>query len=75
MALNTDYAIRTGAFHPVQMSKDKNMSDIQHLSHDELKQKALERYQEAKVLLLLLVVVVLLLCQVTYLIIYVGNKN
>ena len=51
MALNTDYAIRTGAFNPVQLSTDKNMSYPQTLSEDELKQKAFERYQEAKVLL------------------------
>jgi hypothetical protein len=47
MALNTDYAIRTGAFDPVQLSK--YVTDIEHLSHNELKEKAEERYQEAKV--------------------------
>jgi hypothetical protein len=49
MALNTDYAIRTGAFDPVQISK--NTSAPKPLSEDELKQKAFERYQKAKVLL------------------------
>ncbi|CAB4009978.1 notchless homolog 1, partial [Paramuricea clavata] len=46
MALNTDYAIRTGAFDPVQTSK--NTSALKPLSEDELKQKAFERYQKAK---------------------------
>ena len=49
MALNTDYAIRTGAFDPVQLAKDKNVTASEPLSEEELKQKALERYQTAKV--------------------------
>ena len=61
MALNTDYAIRTGAFDPVQLSKHENVSDTEHLSHNELKQKAEKRYQEAKVVLLLLLLLLLLM--------------
>ena len=49
MALSTDYAIRTGAFDPVQLAKDKNMTASEPLSEEELQQKALERYQTAKV--------------------------
>ena len=55
MALNTDYAIRTGAFDPVQLAKDKNMTASKPLSEEELKQKALERYKAAKVFFLICV--------------------
>ena len=62
MALNTDYAIRTGPFDPVQMAKNKNMTGPEPLSEEELKQKAFERYQTAKVLLLIVVFAVVLRC-------------
>lgn len=42
MALNTDYAMRTGAFDPVQKMTDKE------ISIDELRQRALQRYIDAK---------------------------
>lgn len=43
MALNTDYALRTGAFDP---TKGKT---IEGLDLEELKKQALQRYEEAKV--------------------------
>ena len=74
MALNTDYAIRTGAFDPVQKVVDQEISSKQLpqvktlalclvqvdlildlrfflnlLTDDELKNRALQRYQDAKV--------------------------
>lgn len=42
MALNTDYATRTGAFDPVQKVANQN------ISNDELKERALQRYKDAK---------------------------
>lgn len=44
LALNTDYALRTGAFDPSKGHTDEVISD-----HDALKDKALQRYTQAKV--------------------------
>lgn len=46
LALSTDYAIRTGAYDP---SKAQIVPKPVTGNLDELKQKALERYNEAKV--------------------------
>lgn len=43
MALNTDYALRTGAFDPIKGQT------LDTLNQDALKKQALQRYQELKV--------------------------
>merc|ERR1712217_36202 len=42
LALNTDYALRTGAFDPVQAAKGGEVSG------NNVKEKALQRYRDAK---------------------------
>ncbi|XP_028400379.1 notchless protein homolog 1-like [Dendronephthya gigantea] len=50
MTLSTDYAIRTGAFDPVQIAKEEksNKEEIKSTSEDEIKSRAFERYKEVK---------------------------
>jgi len=45
LALNTDYALRTGAFDPSKSPSD----DLVTADSDSLKEKALQRYTQAKV--------------------------
>lgn len=48
LALNTDYALRTGAFDP----SNSRSHDLVVADSDTLKEKALQRYTQAKVLYL-----------------------
>ena len=45
LALNTDYALRTGAFDPSKGSSDELVT----AENDTLKERALQRYTHAKV--------------------------
>ena len=45
LALNTDYALRTGAFDPSKVSSDELVTT----ENDTLKERALQRYTNAKV--------------------------
>ena len=45
LALNTDYALRTGAFDPSKVSSDELVTT----ENDTLKERALQRYKNAKV--------------------------
>ena len=45
LALNTDYALRTGAFDPSNSPSDDSVAAYR----DTLKEKALQRYTQAKV--------------------------
>ena len=48
LALNTDYALRTGAFDP----SNSRSEDLVAADSDTLKEKAMQRYTQAKVLYL-----------------------
>ena len=45
LALNTDYALRTGAYDPSKVSSDELVTT----ENDTLKERALQRYTNAKV--------------------------
>ena len=45
LALNTDYALRTGAFDPSKVSSDESVTS----ENDTMKERALQRYTHAKV--------------------------